>query len=221
MTPCMVRLNFPRRASPGTIRVDAKGGRRGPSGVEGGRTEIGWLLTVGHIPGSRHEARFAAGKHVQSPLNVALLRLRGFQSNEVAENFLLPAWRQTVPSTLRGAVSLQFIAEPRRHWINRPTFVVVIELYRQAHNVTDACARLLANLAVQIKKEAAVADGHQVDAPGDIRLAINLDAHRHRSAPIRPQAGSLLRAHADIRIYLVDFDRGAKTKPRTWHTPAL
>src|SRR5262249_3989376 len=152
------------------------------------------------------EPRFASGKCLQRPLNVALLRFAGFQSGKVTENFFLPARRQSIPSFPGGGVPSQLAAEPARHRISRAASIVLVELDCDAHDVTDARTGRFANAPMQVEKEAAIADGHHVYAPGLIRVAVDSNAHRHRLAPTALQAGGLLRAHEHVRIDPVDLD---------------
>jgi hypothetical protein len=173
------------------------------AGAQGRTCRLDPLPAINRIPRSRHEPRFAAGKDVQCPLGVALLRLRRFQSGKVPENFLLSAWRQIVPSLPRVRILVQFVAKPLWHWVGWATLVFMIELDRKAYNIADACPWRLPDLPVQIEKEAAVADRHQVDTPRHLRLTVDLDAHRHRLAPIALEPGGLMGAHEHVRIYVV------------------
>ena len=83
-------------------------------------------------------------------------------------------------------------------------FIFVIKRKSDAHHVTDARARGLANVPMQIEKEISVADGHQIDAPWGIGLAVDLDARRHWPAPMALQPGHLIGADEHVGIYPVD-----------------
>src|SRR5579871_4041476 len=84
------------------------------------------FASIVFIPGSAHEARLAAGEHMQSPLRVALLGLRRLQSGEIAQDFLLPAGREFLPAALRAPIARQSIAEPCRHRMRRAASVLVV-----------------------------------------------------------------------------------------------
>ena len=135
-----------------------------------------------------------------------------FQAGEVAQDLLLAAGHQVGPSLPCLRMSTQGAAEPGGHWAGRATFVFVIERESDAHRVTDARARGLANVAMQIEKEISVTDGHQIDAPRRIGLSVDLNAHRHRPAPIAHQPGRLIGADEHVGIYLVDFYPGPKAQ---------
>jgi hypothetical protein len=133
-----VRATLPRKS---VNRVDDDVTSKPPRDDRVGMilSSIGRLLAINRVPRSRHEPGFAAGKDVQCPLGISLLRLRRFQFGKVPKNFFLSAWRQIVPSLPRVRISVQFVAKPRWHWVGWATLVFMIKLNRKGYNITDAC----------------------------------------------------------------------------------
>src|SRR5437899_5576533 len=137
--------------------------------------------------------------------NIALLSCGRFEAGEVAQDLLPAAGREVGPSLLCSRISIQFVAKPRRHWMGRTALIVVIERENDACDVTDGRTRGLANLPVQIEKEISVADGHQIDAPGGAGFSVDLNAHRHRPAPIALEPGRLISTDEHVGIYSIDL----------------
>src|SRR5260370_3587798 len=144
--------------------------------------------------------------------NIALLSCGRFQAGEVTKDLLLAAGREVGPSLLCSRISIQFVAKPRRHWMARTAFIVVIECENDACDVTDGCTRGLANVPVQIEKEISVAHGHQIDAPGGAGFSVDLNAHRYGPTPIAFQPSRLISADEHVGIYPVDLYPGSKAQ---------
>src|SRR5581483_9454621 len=89
------------------------------------------------VPVARHEARLAATENVQRFPQIALLRFAGFQAGESAEDFLLPARWQRLPTLARRAMAPQGRSEPGRHRIGRAAFVIGIEGNRDGDGIAD------------------------------------------------------------------------------------
>jgi len=107
-----------------------------------------------------------------------------FQVGKVAQQFLLTARNQRVPILPGAGIVSQCRFEGRRHGMHGAVFVCIVKLYFHGDDVADLAAGGFADVAVQIQIKAAVADGHQVDAPRRLGLAIDADAHGERLAPV-------------------------------------
>src|ERR1700674_2780777 len=100
--------------------------------------------------------------------------------------------------------------------MGRAAFIVVIKRESDAHHVPDAGARGLANVPMQIEKEIPVADGHQIDAPRGIGLAVHLNSHRHWPAPIALQPSRPISADEHVGVYLVELYPGPEAQCHRW-----
>src|SRR5882762_8074149 len=69
---------------------------------------------------------------------------------------------------------------------------------------------------MQVEMKIAVPCGHQINAPGRVRLSVDLDAQGHRLAPISLEPGGLIGSHENIGIDSVDLDPRSKAQ----HHPA-
>jgi hypothetical protein len=158
---------------------------------------------------------------MQGSLHVTLLSLRRSQSGKVTQDFLLSAGREIVPALFCGRIPIQLIAKPRWHRVCRTAPVFVIELDGEADDVTHVRTGRLADQPMQIEVKSAVADRHQIDPPRCIGLSVDLDANRHRSAPIFLEPGGPVGIDEHVRIDVVDLDPRSKTQRGQPYVPTL
>jgi hypothetical protein len=110
------------------------------------------------------------------------------------------------------SIPVERLAEPRRHRMCGTTPVFVVKRQLHGNSLTHIRARRLANIAVQVKVEAAIANGHQIDAPWRFRLAIQADANGKRLAPTLSNMRRAPSADQHIGIDVIELNHCAKSQ---------
>jgi len=96
--------------------------------------------------------------------------------------------------------------------MQRAIFVFVVKLHFQRDAVAYFCFGCLADMSMQVEIKVAVPDGHHINTPRHIRLAIHADADGQGPAPIFFDARGVLGGDQHVGIDFVDLDDGAETQ---------
>ncbi len=147
------------------------------------RLELGGSIQNLCIPGSAHEALFAAGERANCPLKISSVRIGRFKIEKVSQYFFLTAGYQADPSLFSSLIPIDRRLKPSGHGMRRAATIFRVELQFNCDGISHFRSGRLSDVAMQIKIKAPVTNGHHIDVPRFFRLAVDADPHREGLAP--------------------------------------